>query len=91
MLTLLHATHANYSLITCYILSDQEENVKKNSQSIVKKQPCAKLKNVRMPGVPWIPYADAPWSLTGWKRQEAAAAGRLGSGRIQNIRRYYVR
>ena len=28
MLTLLHATHANYSLITCYILSDQEENVK---------------------------------------------------------------
>ena len=39
MLTLLHATHANYSLITCYILSDQEENVKKNSQSIVKKQP----------------------------------------------------
>ena len=39
MLTLLHATHANYSLITCYSLSDQEEKVKKNSQSIVKKQP----------------------------------------------------
>ena len=91
MLTLLHATHANYSLITCYILSDQEENVKKKFSIHCKNSPCAKLKNVRMPGVPWIPYADAPWSLTGWKRQEAAAAGRLGSGRIQNIRRYYVR